>query len=117
MLLSLFEYKSVLDENGKEFFGPERFLIDTQQQSFFGLMNTVLAKKDPHILDPEEYFVIPTFGTHPKFGELGPNNPLGEWGPALESKVTHFIGHTEGKGKPKEFLGEVDNYLKTRNFI
>lgn len=117
MLLSLFEYKSVLNEDGKEFFGPERFLIDTQQQSFFGLMNTVLAKKHPHILDPEEYFVIPTFGTHPKFGELGPGNPLGEWGPALESKVTHFIGHTEGKGKPKEFLEEVDNYLKTHNFI
>ena len=117
LILDLFEYKSVLDSEGKEFFGPERFIIDTQQQSFFGLMNTVLSKKDPYILNPEEYFVIPTFGIHPRFGELGPDNPLGIWGPALESKVTHFIGHTEGKGKPKEFLDRVDEYLKANNFL
>ena len=117
MLLDLFEYKSVLDAEGKEFFGDERFVIDTQQQSFFGLMNTVLPKQDPYILDPEEYFVIPTFGTHPKFGELGPDNPLGNWGPALQSKITHFIGHTQGKGKPKEFLEKVDEYLKVNNFL
>jgi hypothetical protein len=117
LLLGLFEYKSVLDENGKEFFGHERFLIDTQQQSFFGLMNTVLSKEGPYILDPEEYFVIPTFGTHPRFGELGPENPLGNWGPALESKITHFIGHTQGRGKPKEFLDRVDEYLKVHNFL
>jgi hypothetical protein len=116
-ILDLFEYKSVLDENGEEFFGPERFLIDTQQQSFFGLMNTVFPKKEPHILDPEKYFVIPTFGNHPKYGELGSNNPLGEWGPALESRITHFIGHTQGKGKPKVFLDKVDEYLKTNNFL
>ncbi len=117
ILLNIFDYKSVLDAEGKEFFGQERFLIDTQQQSFFGLMNTVLSKKALYILDPEEYFVIPTFGTHPRFGELGPDNPLGNWGPALESKVTHFIGHTEGRGKPKEFLERVDEYLKANNFL
>ena len=116
-ILNLIEYKSVLDENGKEFFGPERFLIDTQQQSFFGLMNIVFSKKEPHILDPEEYFVIPTFGNHHKYGELGPENPLGEWGPALESRITHFIGHTQGKGKPKVFLDKVDEYLKANNFL
>jgi hypothetical protein len=117
LMLNLFDCKSVLDSEGKEFFGPERFLIDTQQQSFFGLMNTVLSKQDPYILDPEEYFVIPTFGHHPKYGELGLDNELGEWGPALQSKVTHFIGHTQGKGKPKEFLEKVDEYLKLNNYI
>jgi len=116
-ILDLFEYKSVLDENGKEFFGPERFLIDTQQQSFFSLINIVFSKNNPHILNPEEYFVIPTFGHHPKYGELGPDNVLGEWGPALESKITHFIGHTQGKGKPKVFLDKVDEYLKVNNFL
>ncbi len=116
-ILDLFKYKSVLDKNGKEFFGPERFLIDTQQQSFFGLMNTVFSKKEPYILNPEEYFVLPTFGNHPKYGELGPENPLGEWGPALESRITHFIGHTQGKGKPKVFLDKVDEYLKENNFL
>jgi hypothetical protein len=116
-ILDLFNYKSVLDENGKEFFGIERFLIDTQQQSFFGLMNTVFSKKEPHILDPEEYFVIPNFGNHPKYGELNPEDELNGWGPALESKITHFIGHTQGKGKPKVFLDKVDEYLKANNFL
>lgn len=116
-ILDLFNYASVRDENGEEFFGPERFLIDTQQQSFFGLMNTVFSKKEPYILDPEKYFVIPNFGYHPKYGELSPDNELNGWGPALESRITHFIGHTQGKGKPKVFLDRVDEYLKENNFL
>ena len=116
-ILELFEYKSVLDSEGKEFFGPERFIIDTQQQSFFGLMNTVLSKNKPHILDPEQYYVLPNFGMHPKYGELSKIKELGGWGPSLESKITHFIGHTQGKGKPKEFLDRVDEYLKVNNFL
>jgi len=117
-LLDLFEYKSVLDAEGKEFFGPERFLIDTQQQSFFGLMNTVMSKTEPHILNPEEYYVVPNFGLHPKFGELNPDDPTdGGWRAGLASKVTHFIGHTQGRGKPKQFLDRVDEYLRTNNFL
>lgn len=116
-ILELFEYKSVLDSEGKEFFGPERFMIDTQQQSFFGLMNTVLSKNEPHILDPEHYYVLPNFGMHPKYGELSEIKELGGWGPSLESRITHFIGHTQGKGKPKEFLDRVDEYLKANNFL
>ena len=116
-LLDNFQYKSVLDENGNEFFGPERLVIDTQQQSFFGLMNVILSKKNPHILDPNEYYVIPNFGTHPIYGELHPDQELGGWGPALKSKITHFIGHTQGKGKPIEFINEVDKYLKLKNFL
>ncbi len=117
LLLDLFQYESVLDENGKEFFGPKRFLIDTQQQSFFSLMNTVLSRKDPHILNPEEYYVIPNFGTHPTFGELSPSDGKGGWGPALRSKIVHFIGHTQGKGKPIQFLDKVDEYLRLNKFI
>lgn len=117
MILDVFQYKSVLDENGNEFFGPERFLIDTQQQSFFGLMNVALSQQQPHILDPEKYYVIPNFGSHPTFGELSPDQELGGWGPALQSNITHFIGHTQGKGKPKEFLERVDQYLKVNKFL
>jgi len=117
-LLDLFEYKSVLDAEGKEFFGSERFVIDTQQQSFFGLMNTVMSKVEPHILDPQEYFVVPNFGFHPKFGDLDPDNSSdGGWRAGLSSKITHFIGHTHGKGKPKQFLDRVDEYLKANNFL
>jgi hypothetical protein len=117
-LLDLFEYKSIYDENGNEIWTSERFFIDTQQQSFFGLMNTVFSKKDIHILNPEEYFVVPNFGPHPKHGQLDPDDePDGGWRWGLESKITHFIGHTRGKGKPKQFLDKVDEYLKENNFI
>jgi hypothetical protein len=118
LLLNLFQYKSVYDENGEEIWDGRRFFIDTQQQSFMGLMNTVISKKDIHILDPEKYFVVPNFGPHPKHGQLDPNDePDGGWRWALESKITHFIGHTRGKGKPKQFLDRVDQYLKDNKFM
>lgn len=118
ILLDLFEYKSVFDENGQEIWDSRRFFIDTQQQSFFGLMNTVVSKKDIHILNPEEYFVVPNFGPHPKHGQLDPNDePDGGWRWGLESKITHFIGHTRGQGKPKQFLDRVDIYLKERGYL
>ena len=118
LMLDLFDYRSIYDENGTEIWGNERFLIDTQQQSFFGLMNTVMSKGDLHILNPEEYFVVPNFGPHPKHGQLDPDDePDGGWRWGLESKITHFIGHTQGKGKPKQFLDKVDQYLKKNNFI
>lgn len=118
MILDLFDYQSIFDENGEEIWDSRRFVIDTQQQSFFGLMNTVFSKKLIHILDPEEYFVVPNFGPHPKFGQLDPDDvPDGGWRAGLSSKITHFIGHTRGKGKPKQFLDKVDEYLKANNFL
>ena len=118
LLLNLFEYSSIYDKDGIEIWDQRRFLIDTQQQSFMGLMNTVVSKKDIHILNPEEYFVVPNFGPHPKHGHLDPNDePDGGWRWGLESKITHFIGHTRGKGKPKQFLDRVDQYLKENNFL
>jgi hypothetical protein len=118
LLLDIFDYKSVYDENGKEIWGDARFAIDTQQQSFMGLMNTAISKKDIHILDPEKYFVAPNFIYHPKHGQLDPRDePDGGWRWGLESKITHFIGHTMGLGKPKQFLDRVDEYLKQNNFL
>jgi hypothetical protein len=118
ILLDIFNYQSVFDENGEEIWDSRRFLIDTQQQSFFGLMNVVVSKKSIHILDPEKYFVVPNFGPHPIHGQLDPNDePDGGWRWGLESKITHFIGHTRGKGKPKQFLDRVDDYLITNGFL
>ncbi len=116
-ILDLFEYKSIYDGEGNEIWGNERFIIDTQQQSFFGLMNTVLPQKPIHILNPEEYYVVPNWGTHPTKGLINSEDENGGWGIALQSKITHFIGHTRGKGKPKQFLDKVDEYLKTNNFL
>lgn len=118
VLLDLFDYKSVFDENGEEIWDSRRFIIDTQQQSFFGLMNVTVSKKSIHILDPEKYFVVPNFGPHPIHGQLDPNDePDGGWRWGLESRITHFIGHTRGKGKPKQFLDRVDDYLIKNKFL
>jgi hypothetical protein len=117
MILDLFEYQSIYDENGEEIWDNRRFFIDTQQQSFFGLMNTVFSKKQIHILNPEEYYVVPNWGTHPTKGLIDSEDENGGWSIALESKITHFIGHTRGKGKPAQFLDRVDEYLKLNNFL
>lgn len=118
LLMELFEFTSIYDENGQEIWDSRRFVIDTQQQSFAGLANCALSKKPIHILDPEQYFVVPNFGPHPKHGQLDPNDePDGGWRWGLESKITHFIGHTRGKGKPKQFLERVDEYLKQKGFL
>lgn len=117
-LLNLFDYRSVFDENGKEIWGMERFQIDTQQQSFFGLLNTAGSRKPIHILNTQEYYVVPNFGEHPKFGMLSPDDqPDGGWRANLASRITHFIGHTQGRGKPKQFLDYVDNYLKEKGYL
>jgi hypothetical protein len=115
-LLSLFEYKSIYGEDGEEIWGDERFYIDTQQQSFFSLSNVVLSMKEPHILDINEYFVVPNFGVHPLHGLIDSEDEFGGWGIGLNSKITHFIGNSRGKGKPKMFLDRVDEYLTNHGF-
>lgn len=115
MLLSLFNLNGVYDANGKEIWGPERSAIDTQQQSFFGIMNIVKSRNTPFILNPNEYFVIPNWGVHPVYGEINNSDENDGWTFALRSKIVHFIGHTQGKGKPKKFLNMVDEYLLKHN--
>lgn len=116
LLLSMFDYSGIYDINGKEIWGNERFLKDTQQQSFFGCMN--LVKSDRFlILNPSEYFVIPNWGSHPVFGEINTSDENEGWTFALKSKITHFIGHTQGKGKPKIFHDKMDLYLKNNGFL
>ncbi len=120
-LLNMFNYRGIYDENGKEITGPERSMIDTQQQSFFGIMNIIRSKKVPRILTPSEYFVCPNWGHHPIFGELDPTNEYEGWDINMKSNIIHFIGHTvlEGKyyGKPKQYHKLVDEYLKQHNLI
>ena len=120
-LLELFDYNGIYDENGKELTGPKRSMIDTQQQSFFGIMNIIRSKKKPVILNTNEYFVCPNWGRHPVYGDLDPTNEYDGWDINMKSKVIHFIGHTvlEGKfyGKPKVFYNLVDEYLKEHSLI
>jgi hypothetical protein len=115
-LLELFNYKGIYDDQGKEITGPERSAIDTQQQSFFGIMNIIRSHTTPHILTPSEYFVCPNWGVHPLYGDIVTSNEYQGWDVNMKSKVVHFIGHTvlDGVyyGKPKQYYKMVDEYLK-----
>ena len=116
-LLDIFNYKGIYDENGKERIGEERTIIDTQQQSFFSIMNQIATTKAPHMLPYPDYYCCPNWGTHPYYGEIDPENEYGGWDIALKSKIVHFIGHTVMHGieygKPKIYHKLVDKYLNT----
>lgn len=120
-LLQLFNYSGIYDESGKEITGPARSAIDTQQQSFFSIMNIIRSTKKPHILTLDQYFVCPNWGYHPYFGEIDHESELNGWDFALKSKIVHFIGHTalEGVyyGKSKVYHDLVDQYLAKHNLI
>lgn len=112
IMLDMFNYTSIVDENGHEIYGNEQFLIKTQQQSFMSLMNVVYAKKPIHILDPTEYYVVPNWGHHPTLGDIDPSDENGGWNLGLASRITHFIGSP----KTIEFTSRVDEYLKLNGF-
>lgn len=120
-LLNLFTYKNIIDEEGNEIQGQERFLIETQEQSFIGIMNIIRSKKRPIILNNKDYFVCPNWGNHPIYGEIDPVNEFDGWDINMKSKIVHFIGHTFLNGvyygKPKIYLELVDEYLKKQNII
>lgn len=121
LLLDLFNYNGIYDKEGKEITGPERSAIDTQQQSFFGIMNILRSKVKPEILNPLEYFVCPNWGTHPVFGYIDHTNEYEGWDTNMKSKIIHFIGHSVFNGvyygKAKVFNEYVDKYLKENNLL
>jgi FkbM family methyltransferase len=121
LLLELFDYRGIYDEKGDEITGPERSAIDTQQQSFFGIMNIIRSKTPPHILNPNEYFVCPNWGYHPTYGDIDPSNEYEGWDVNMKSKIIHFIGHTILNGvyygKPKIYHQLMDEYLKEYNLL
>lgn len=117
LMINMFNYDGIIDSNGNEIWDHRRFVNDTQQQSFLSNMNIIKSKKDPHILDPLTCYVAPNFGSHPVLGTLNSEDELNGWGCCMKSKISHFIGHTRGKGKPIQFLEKMDEYLKRNNFL
>lgn len=115
VLLSLFDYSSTKNPDGSEFFGDKRFKLDTQEQSFFSCMNICKSKNTPILLDSKTTFIVPNWGTYPTIGKLDPEDENQGYTYALKSNITHFIGHTQGKGKPQSFLNAVDKYLTKEN--
>ena len=117
LMINMFNYDGIIDSNGNEIWDHRRFVNDTQQQSFLSNMNIIKSKKDPHILDPLTCYVAPNFGSHPILGTLNSEDELNGWGCCMKSKISHFIGHTRGKGKPIQFLEKMNEYLKINNFL
>lgn len=117
-LLNIFDYSPIFDEHGNQIAeGYKRTILETQQQSFFGLLNTVMSKNQLYILDPMTTYVAPNFGYCETHGEITSDDGFNGWGTCIKSKIAHFIGHTEGRGKPKEFFDKVDEYLKQNGFM
>lgn len=92
MLLECFDFSGIYKEDGTEKDGWERTLIDTQEQSFHSLMNTLSPNYT--ILSPSDYYVFPYWIDMEYL---------------KKSKVIHFIGHK----KPEEMFNMIDLALKT----
>lgn len=82
--LKIFDFKGIYDQDGKERMGMERTYFDTQEQSFYGLMNQIHSsnfKTLPH----DKYYVMPWW-----LDKTEPHRSI----PVMEkSFVMHFIGH------------------------
>lgn len=87
MLLNIFDFSGIYNQDGTEKSGWERTIIDTQEQSFHSLMNAL--SPDYQLLNPSDYYVFPYWV---------------DMDHLMKSKVIHFIGHE----KPQKMLDIVD---------
>ena len=90
MLLDLFDFSGIYNEDGSEKTGWERTTIDTQEQSFHSLMNAL--SPDYELLNPEDYYVFPYWV---------------DMDYLMKSKVIHFIGHE----KPQAMIQTIEKKL------
>jgi len=79
-MMSLFDFTGIYKK-----WGSERTTFDTQEQSFYGILNQIYSP-NYIVLDPTTYFFHPCWDDFPGYVEK-----------AVESKVIHFTGHTKSK--------------------
>jgi hypothetical protein len=91
ILLSIFDFSGIYNEDGTEKTGWVRTTIDTQEQSFHSLMNALSSNYE--LLDPKDYYVFPYWV---------------DMDYLMKSKVIHFIGHE----KPQKMIDIIDLKLK-----
>lgn len=84
-MMSLFDFTGIYKEDGTEKWGWERTVFDTQEQSFYGIMNQAMSKQFK-ILDPVTYFFFPCWDDMEGYVET-----------AMNSKILHFTGHVKSK--------------------
>jgi hypothetical protein len=90
LLLELFDFSGIYNEDGTEKTGWDRTTIDTQEQSFHSLMNAL--SPNHQLLNPKEYYVFPYW--------VDMNH-------LMKSKVIHFIGHE----KPKQMFDIINKNI------
>jgi len=84
-MLSIFDFTGIYKDDGSEKWGWERTIFDTQEQSFYSIMNQINSSNYT-VLDPEVYFFFPCWDDMEGYVEK-----------ALQSKVLHFTGHVKSK--------------------
>jgi hypothetical protein len=93
MLLNIFDFSGIYNEDGSEKTGWIRTIIDTQEQSFHSLMNALSPNYE--LLNPKEYYVFPYWV---------------DMDYLMKSKVIHFIGHE----KPQAMMDIIDDNIKNK---
>jgi hypothetical protein len=84
-MMSLFDFTGIYKEDGTEKWGWERTIFDTQEQSFYSIMNQSVSDNFK-ILDPTVYFFFPCWDDMEGYVEQ-----------AMQSKILHFTGHVKSK--------------------
>lgn len=95
-MMSLFDFTGVYREDGTEKWGTERTIFDTQEQSFYGLLNQMYSPTY-RLLDPTKYYFHPCWDDFEGYVEK-----------AMGSKIVHFTGHV----KSKKMFEIIHNTLK-----
>jgi hypothetical protein len=91
ILLNIFDFSGIYNEDKSEKTGWTRTIIDTQEQSFHSLMNAL--SPDYQLLDFNQYYVFPYWV---------------DMDHLMKSKVIHFIGHE----KPQKMMDIINLKLK-----
>jgi hypothetical protein len=95
-LINAFDFKPLMNEDGtKRLEGWNQTIFETQEQSFYSLLNQTYSENYT-ILNPQEYYFWPCWDENPEFVER-----------SLKSKIVHFTGHK----KSKEWYKFMDEYL------
>ncbi len=84
-LLTIFNFNGILKEDGTELWGPDRMVFDTQEQSFYSIMNQVFSPTFI-VLPQTEYYFSPCWEDFDGYIEH-----------AMKSKIVHFTGHKKAK--------------------
>lgn len=84
-ILKIFDFGGIHKEDGTEKWGMERTIFDTQEQSFYSIMNQIHSSNFK-VMQIENYFFWPCWEDFEGYIDK-----------AMESKVVHFTGHKKAQ--------------------